>query len=137
MHGTGGAGEQETADCGWSLTCLVKIGRRTECEAVVRHQGKKVRWQWLDEMKQGPDGPFIRCRLLVMEMADGVRFDTVASIKIIISRAASTKNRRGRHTRVPSLHDISVALGHALQPHDEPIAMYPPRGEDEAGCMGK
>ena len=28
-----------------------------------------------------------------------------------------------------ALHDISVAFWHALLPEDEPIAMYPPRGE--------
>ena len=53
---------------------LVNIGVRTECEAMVRHQfiervliplarGKKVRCQWLEEMKQGPDGPILRSRL--------------------------------------------------------------------------
>ena len=45
---------------------LVKVGRWTECEAMIRHQlfervpialarGKKVRCQWLDEMKEGAD----------------------------------------------------------------------------------
>ena len=46
--------------------------------------------------------------------AHGIRFDTFAAplkcIKIIISRAASIKNERGRHTRVLALHDISVVL---------------------------
>ena len=109
---------------------LVKIGRRTECEAMVRHQlfervliplarDKKERCHWLDEMKQGPDGPFVRGRLVAMEVARGIRFDTFAGtaplkcIKIIISRAASIKNERGQHTRVLALHDISVAFWHA------------------------
>ena len=39
------------------------------------------------------------------------------------------------HTRVLALYDISVAFWHAQLPHDEPIAMYPPRGEEEAGHM--
>ena len=34
-----------------------------------------------------------------------------------------------------ALYDISVAFWHALLPEDEPIAMYPPRGEEEAGYM--
>ena len=45
---------------------LVKIGRRTGCEATIRHQlfgrvpislvrGKKVRCPWLEEMKEGAD----------------------------------------------------------------------------------
>ena len=34
-----------------------------------------------------------------------------------------------------ALHDISVAFWHALLPEDEPIAMYPPRCEEEAGYM--
>ena len=74
-----------------------------------------------------------------MEVAHGIRFDTFAGtaplkcIKIIISRAASIKNERGRHTRVRTLYDISVAFWHAQLPHDEPIAMYPLRGEEGAG----
>ena len=34
-----------------------------------------------------------------------------------------------------AIYDISVAFWHALLPEDEPIAMYPPRGEEEAGYM--
>ena len=34
-----------------------------------------------------------------------------------------------------ALYDISVAFWHAQLPEDEPIAMYPPRGEEEAGYM--
>ena len=76
-----------------------------------------------------------------MEVAHGLRFDTFAGtaplkcVKIIISRAASIKNTRGGHSRVLALYDISVAFWHALLPEDEPIAMYPPRGEEEAGYM--
>ena len=92
-------------------------------------------------MKEGADEPFVRSRLVAMEVAHGVRFDTFAGtaplkcIKIIISRAASIKNDRGRHTRVFAVYDISVAFWHAHLPHDEPITMYPPRGEEEAGYM--
>ena len=82
-------------------------------------------------------------RSLLVEVAHGARFDTFAGtaplkcIKIIISRAASIKNVREQHTRVLALYDISVAFWHALLPEDEPIAMYPPRGEEEeeAGYM--
>ena len=131
---------------------LVKAGRQTEHEAMTRHQlfervpiamarGKKVICQWLDEMKEGANRPFVRSRLVAMEVAHGVRLDTFAStaplkcIKIIISRAASIKNTRGGHSRVLALYDISVAFWHALLPEDKPIAMYPPRGEEEAGYM--
>ena len=51
------------------------------------------------------------------------------------SRAASIKNERRRHTRVLALYDICVASSHAQPPHDKPIAMYPPRGEEEAEYM--
>ena len=34
-----------------------------------------------------------------------------------------------------ALYDISVAFWHAQLPEDEPIAMYPPRSEEEAGYM--
>ena len=83
---------------------------------------------------------FVRSRLVAMEVAHGIRFDTFAGtsplecIKIITSGAASIKNERGRHTRVLALYDISVAFWHVQLPHDEPIAMYPPR-EEEAGYL--
>ena len=129
---------------------LLKVGRQTEHEAMTRHQlfervpvamarGKKVRCQWRDEMKEGANGPFVRRRLVAMEGAHGVRFETFAGtaplkcIKIIIS--ASNKNTRGGHSLVLALYDISVAFWHALLPEDEPIAMYPPRGDEEARYM--
>ena len=105
---------------------LVKVGRQTEHDAMIRHQlfervpitkarGKKVRCQWLDEMKEGVKGSFVRSRLVAMEVAYGARFDTFAGtaplkcIKIIISRAASIKNVRGQHTHV-CLHYTTSAL---------------------------
>ena len=131
---------------------LVKVGLQTEHDAMIRHQlfervpitkarCKKIRCQWLDEMKEGVKGSFVRSRFVAMEVAQGAHFDTFAGtaplkcIKIIISRAASIKNVRGQHTRVLAFYDISVAFWHALLPEDEPIAMYPPRGEEEAGYM--
>ena len=94
---------------------VVKVGRQMECEAVIRHQlfervpialagGKKVRCQWLDEMKEGADGPFVRSTFVAMEVAHGTQLDMFAGthlkcIKITISRAASIKNDRGGHTR--------------------------------------
>ena len=92
-------------------------------------------------MTEGADGAFLRSRLVAMEVVHGIRFDTFAGtaplkcIKIMISIAASIKNDRGRHTRALALYDISVAFWHAQLPHDEPIAMYPLRGEEEAGYM--
>ena len=83
----------------------------------------------------------MRSGLVATEVAHGNRFDTFAGtaplkcINTIISSAASIKNKRGRHTRVLALYDISVAIWHALLPHDEPNAMYPPRGEEETGYM--
>ena len=83
----------------------------------------------------------MRSRLVAVEAAHGVQFDTFAGTaplecsKIIISRAASIKNTRGEHSRVLALYDISVAFWHALLPEDEPIAMHPPRGEEEAGYI--
>ena len=128
---------------------LVQVGRRTDREAMIRHhlfervsiasaRGKKVRCQWLNEMKEGADGPFVRSRLVAMEVAHGIRFDTFAGtaplkcIKIIISVAASIENDRGRHT-VCSPCTTSALRWHV--PHGKPIAMYPPRGEEEAGYM--
>ena len=69
----------------------VKICRRTECEAMVRHQlfepcadptcSRKVRCQFSDEMKQGPGGSLMRSRLVAMEMAHGIRFDAFAGTR--------------------------------------------------------
>ena len=104
-------------------------------------RGKEVRCQWIDEMDEGGNGPVVRSRLVAMEVAHGARFDAFAGtallkcIKITISRAASIKNTRGDDSRVLALYDISVAFWHAQLPEDEPIAMYPPRGEEEAGHM--
>ena len=55
----------------------------------------------------------MRSRLVVMEVAHGVRSDsyvdaTALKCMKIISRAASIKNVRGRHTRVLALCEISV-----------------------------
>ena len=92
-------------------------------------------------MKQGPDGSLVRNKIVAMEVAHGVRFDTLACtallkcIKIIISMVASMKNKREADSLACSLYDISVVFWQALLPHDEPIAMYPPRGEEEAGNM--
>ena len=96
---------------------LVKVGRQTGHDAMTRHQvfervpiamarGKKVRCQWLDEMKEGAYGPFVRTRLVAMEVVHSVRLDTFSgtaplkSTKIIVSSAASIKNTRGEHSRV-------------------------------------
>ena len=108
----------------------MKVGRQTDHEAMTRHQlfervpiamarGKKVRCQWLDEMKEGAN----------MEVAHGVRFDTFAGtaplkcIKIIISRAAPIKNTRGGHSRV------LCTVRH------QRCVLASPRGEEEAGYM--
>ena len=127
---------------------LVKVGRQTEHDAMIRHQmfervpitkarGKKVRCQWLDEMNEAVKGSFVRNRLVAMEVAHGARFDTFAGTAFLkcISRSASIKNVRGQRTNVLALYDISVAFWHALLPNNKPIAMYPFRGEEEAGYM--
>ena len=61
--------------------------------------------------------------------------DLIHSLALHLSRAASIKNTRGEHSRVLGLCDISIAFWRALLPEDVPVAMYPPRGEEEAGYM--
>ena len=89
---------------------LVKVGRRTECEAMISHQlfervpiwlarGKKVRCQWLDEMKEGADGTFVRSRLVAMEVARGIRFDACAGT---VSRGLRRSRTREDDTAVCS-----------------------------------
>ena len=68
-----------------------------------------------------------------------VSFHSRALLLSNVSKSSSRELRRSRtcedHTHVLALHDISVAFWHALLPEDEPIAIYPPRGEEEAGYM--
>ena len=71
-------------------------------------------------MKEGTDGPSVRSRLVAMEVAHGIRFDTfdgtapLKRIKIIVSRAASIKNGRGRHTRVLALLRFGTHSNHTM-----------------------
>ena len=105
---------------------LLKVGRQTEHDAMTRHQlfervpiamarVKDIRCQWLDEMKEGANGPFVRSRLVAMEVAHGVRCDTFAGT--VNSRAASLKNTRGEDSHVLALYDISVEFWNALDCH--------------------
>ena len=55
-------------------------------------------------MKQGPDGPFVRSKLVAMEVAHGIRFGHIRR------KAASMKNKSGRHTRVLALYDIEMFM---------------------------
>ena len=87
-------------------------------------------------MKEGASGPFVRSRLVSMEEAHGARFDTFAGTAPL-ECIASIKNTTGEHSRALALFVIGVAFWHALLPEDEPIAMYPPRAEEEAGYMWK
>ena len=87
---------------------LVKVGRQTEHDARIRHQlfgrvpitkarGKKVRCQWLDEMKEGVKGSFVRSRLVAMEVAHGARLiHSLALLHSSISKSSSRELRRSR-----------------------------------------
>ena len=79
----------------------------------------------------------MRSRLVAMEVAHGVRFDTFAALHFSNASRSSSQELRQSRTREENtaLNDISVAFWHALLPEEEPIAMYPPRGEEEAGYM--
>ena len=133
---------------------LVKIGRRTECEAMVRHQlferaliplarGKKERCHWLDENKQGPDGPFVRSRLVSMEAAHSTASDLIHSKAQHLSNASRVSSRRLRRSRTREDNTLvcspcttsALRFGTRSYAHDEPIAMYPPPGEVEAGYV--
>ena len=104
-------------------------------------RGKNVRCQLLDEMKEGGNGPFVRSRLVAMEVAHGVRFDTFAGtallkcIKIIISKAASIKKKPEENTHM-CLHCTTSALrSGSTSARGRADCDVPPRGEEEAGCM--
>eukprot|EP00971_Amphidinium_carterae_P050246 990123-Amphidinium_carterae.1 len=111
---------------------------------VAKMQGKLVKSQWLDELKRDKQNePFVRSRLVAMEFNSYDRLDTFAGtpplkvIKMIISRAASRRDRAGSQRRVLALYDVSVAFWHAAMPTDpeEAIAVQPPRGEEAHGIV--
>ena len=114
----------------------VKVVRQTEHDATTRRhlfervpivmaRGKKVRCQWVDEMKHGANGPFVRSRLVAIH--------SLALHPSNASRSSSQELRQSR-TREENTHvclhvyDISVSFWHALLPEDEPDAMCPPPG---------
>ena len=88
---------------------LVQVGRRTECEAMIRHQffervpiamarGKKVRCQWLDEIKEGANGPLVRSRLVAMEVA--MVYDLIHSLALHLSKASRSSSQEPRQSRM-------------------------------------
>ena len=62
-------------------------------------------------------------------------YDLMHSLALHLSNASRSSSQGLRQSRTREENDISVAFWHALLPEDEPIAMYPPRGEEEAGYM--
>ena len=137
-------GERSTSGKGWSTdrvrgndqtstirTCADRIGSRQDGQMSMagRHErgeqmdhscsAGSLRWKWATES----------------ELIHFAGTAPLKCIKVIISRAASIKNDRGPHTRVLALYDISDTFWHSQLPHDEPIAMYLPRGKEEAGYM--
>ena len=94
---------------------LVKVGRQTEHDAMTRHQlfervpiamarGKNVRCQWLDEMKEGANGPFVRSRLVAMEVVYGLQFDTFAGLHLSNASRSSSQELRQSRTREEDTH---------------------------------
>ena len=93
---------------------LVNVGRRTQCEAMARHQlferalirlprGKKVRCEWLDEMKQGPDGPSCAAGSLQWKWPTGSdHILSQAQHLANASRSSSRWLRRQTHSRARS-----------------------------------
>ena len=84
---------------------LLKVGGLTECEAMIRHQliervpivlarGKKVRCQWLDEMKEGTDGAQ---QARFEEVAHGIRFNTFAGTDHHRKSSVNQESRRATH----------------------------------------
>ena len=83
----------------------------------------------------------MRSRLAAMEKWPMV-YDLIHSLALHLSNASRSSSQGLHQSRTReedthvcfALYDIIVAFWHALLPEDEPIAMYPPRGEEEAGC---
>eukprot|EP00971_Amphidinium_carterae_P329518 6462025-Amphidinium_carterae.1 len=101
-------------------------------------KGKRVRSMWLDSAKYDDSGAlFVRSRLVATEVNYHERSDVYAgtpplkAVKMVISRAASHKGRK----KVLNFHDITVAFWHATMPESEPVAVQPPRGEEEPGYL--
>ena len=67
-------------------------------------------------------------------------YDLIHSPALQLSNASRSSSQglrqsRGEQSRVLAQYDISVAFWHPLLPEDEPNAMCPPSGEEEAGYM--
>ena len=86
-------------------------------------RGKRVRVQWLDDYRTGPDNErFVRSRLVAMQIAWEARSDCFAGtpvlcvVRLVLSYAATLV--RGPRMRLCALYDVSVAFYHALLDED-------------------
>ena len=96
-------------------------------------KGKRVRAQWLDDVKYNDDGTkFVRSRFVAMQVAWELRSDCFAgtpallAVRLVLSFAATMIGSVPE--RVIALYDVSVAFWHALL--DEDIWIEPPAGEE-------
>ena len=117
---------------------MVKVGRQTEHDAMTRHQlfervpiarardERGSKWT-IRAQPTCCDGSGSWCTIRY------IRWHCTSQMHQYYHLKSCTHERR--HSRVLALYDISVAFWHAQLPEDEPIAMYPPRGEEEAGYM--
>ena len=131
----------------------VRAGRRTELANMEKRElyervhtedarGKRVRSMWLDEARMTDGVPSVRSRCVAMEFNQYDRNDTYAGnpplkfVKIVISRVASKRQQDSTEwTRALGLYDVVTAFWHADLPDDEPIAVIPPKGEEEDGWL--
>ena len=111
---------------------LTKVmeGRQKELDSIHRFKAKRditvqearsrglkfVHAKWLDDVKPTPADPrAVRSRLVATEVATYAREDVSQSTpplrgsRLIVSLAATKRNRAGEHTRLVARYDISVA----------------------------
>ena len=129
---------------------MVKVGQQTEHNAMIRHQlfkrvpiakarGKKVRCQWLDEMKEGVKGSFVRNQLVAMELWHMVHA-SIHSLALLLSRVSkSSSSRELRRFRTCEdnthvcLHCMILACTAARGRADCDVSC----GEEKAGYMSQ
>ena len=96
---------------------------------------------WLDGKRVEQGIVSVGSRCVAMDFNLYERTDTYAGtppakfVRLVISRAASKRNKLGGHTRKLGLRDVEVAFWHAELPEGVDYTVVPPRSE-EADGMG-
>ena len=120
---------------------IEKFGVRSVISlAEAKQRGLKlVHAKWLDDVKPTTADPnAVRSRLVATELNTYAREDVTQSTpplkasRLVVSLAASKRDKKGQHSKLLGRYDVSVAFFHA--PFTGEVAVIPPKGLVEEGC---